>query len=1241
MSWSSHRQDPNSSSSPSSATSSSTIANQGSKIPQIIPSATSDDRQNEASGQRDGLEIEHSRDRRHDISEPGHGGQRKRHRPTHSGGFLLQSPGIYDTRSIKGQSIPEASSKRNIAKEKRRASSYVSDNKHDRLSVQKHRPSIGSSPLANQVTDATTLEDQGLGVEMEPTNIQDRPQEPSQNSTEATHRSLSSFDSDPAQIVNLALNLSESRRRQFSTGRLSPMDFSGSRRAASTSQVLAPLPSTPALSGLRYHPAQQRRASRNSSPLSNGLDPREPQPPLLPIAPTTIHPYLNTPGQTGFTFSEATLLRADKARISLELSYEHRRLLQYLPRLPTANEARSTAAKAMVKAPGVGQEILGKVYNPLQYIRNRKVRGRERKPINSEADGWQDLDSVRTWIDTVAAEREVNLSSADDHYPLPSFLKSSNTTPELGSPASGSKGAVGVAVKKVARSRIDWTASSWDMLADVYWLAQDDHKLLIEDRDGHKLYLPTSVHGEVSRMSREIARPMSRRSESIPRRLHHRNSSLIADGSKMEGVVTDRGRRRHQLRDSITNMREYSSSRDRKGKWPSRFIRSHSSSSSEESATGSVTSPPRFHGRRSSRERQDIALLNKQVMQLLAKEADDLKWDAVEQYANTVPDQNPVVATPVEQTSLDNEEDRLREQENFANNIKSSNQNRLSGDFHNELGRHSLSSFEKSGLKSPGSGKPMPSIAINFSPSNGGSGSSEEYQRPLQLSPDRASLSERSDQGQTVAEFDFAIEQNRPEGASPDRARDSKYTASDGYLSPASRKVFGRERHQGSSTRNHKSEREPKDFESRLRGLLKGTRITDIVTSPVNKVGELIWRREAGDEAIMQSPAAIDASDASETDESISKNRLSRTESASSDFRPSFTSTPNNGSQYHLPNLPVFRSPFQSNTASRGSFGEGDHSGQQSLASEQSKRPHRFSRHAPPLLDTRSISSMISTTAEAKDGTEDHGSLGATLHDTGNYKGGRRFAVVDGSRNGPVHDENVLGSASSNSSNPAQIDTLVDDKNWAWNVTNRCITTIQGPVTAKDIARLRALILSSETKANTILCQAGEISGSAPSSSRDLPSLRSSQLSRIRSDVAAAWSAIEDIDTNNDELRSAAEKLSQETVCGMHDEIRAIEERIASRLTSMVRVSADEADRLGSELSTSRTLQVKQLNDSIDLIMRRRRRRLRWIRRSGYLLLEWTLLGLMWWVWLIVVIVRIVRGTIRGIYIGTKWLFWL
>jgi len=91
----------------------------------------------------------------------------------------------------------------------------------------------------------------------------------------------------------------------------------------------------------------------------------------------------------------------------------------------------------------------------------------------------------------------------------------------------------------------------------------------------------------------------------------------------------------------------------------------------------------------------------------------------------------------------------------------------------------------------------------------------------------------------------------------------------------------------------------------------------------------------------------------------------------------------------------------------------------------------------------------------------------------------------------------------------------------------------------------------------------------------------------------------------------------------------------------MTRSAADEADEVSLDLSQGQRLKVKRVVDVIEKMLRRRRRRFRWVRRGLWLGVEWVLVGFMWYVWFVVVIARMVLGVGKGVVSAVRWLLWL
>lgn len=1196
-------------------------------------------------------------DRSYDTHQQQHG----QRRPRNSGGFLLPDPS-----SAFGPTVPNPRDTSAALKGKAR----IDDGDliiSKRAFPNRHRltPSLGSSPLAVEVLNATA----GSHTEDAAANNGDEPLSTHARESGSVHSSLGSdpipngtqksgeagrdpipaigFDTDPAQIVNLALSLSESRRRNFSAGLLSPTNNIGDRRIISAGSIS---PGTHARNGggnLRQHMQQQRRISRNLSPRTRLPNPRDISPRLRSDGTSTSSPRVAIPNfiqasELPFNPSDATLSRAEKARLSLELSYEYRRLLQYLPKLPTTSGRHVTARRAPWNN---SQETgsLGRPYNPLQYIRNRKVRFRERQPFDSEAEGWRDLERVRRWVDTVANEREVGVATTDDRHPLPSFeTVAADSVSTGGLPASSPTKANAVQNSKQRRPRMDWATTPWDLLADAYWLQHDGNLALIEDATGHK----------VTPNSESYKLPSTRNSLEIDRRSVRAESAgrQAVSAAQLKSFKTDarnetsreRGRLQEQEAPHVNG------SRDRRGRWPRKLIRSRSSSSSDNSDRDNLSR--RKRGRLRNQDYLDSTVLEKHMMALLAQEAVHDDEDMSQDFSKDTTVGNSLAGGSVHRSqgmfkaSVQSPETARSHRGGVQTSARSSLERPRS--------RHratSIDDLDATAQNSPIMPGFTPSIAINLPRPNS-----------PRISPKKPLPSfrpARSKERQAISENDFALSspsttdlsrQGTRESNLDDASRRERYKSDvNGFLSPTTEgfgKIFRRSEGGG------KGSKEINDSDSRFRGFFRGGRIAEIVGNEVGRVGDRLWRKDAGSQATqITSPASGYTSDESNLEmdglDSSPEADLSRT-TANSDNKP----------KYFMANLPDFQLPSTKETRTEEPpvhSPREDPISRQQIAQRERGRPARFERLAPPKIDMRSISPSPSpplTRTQTRNVVSSYDPFDSRQSSTSPSEGRvrdaeRRLNAVLGipgtiGRGGPP----MTGLVSLESRHRRSRERPVLEGKRRRSISDRSVSAVRGNVTKRDIARVRALLLSSGVKANEIARRAHDITNTSSPILQDLEKISGAtlpQMPRSQEHVSAARIYTSHIDKNNKQLRDAAERFSNQAVDQLHKQVNEVDEHITQKLTPLVRSSADVADTFSAQLMTTHTLEVKQLHDAVDAILRRRRRRLRWVRRLGYVLLEWTLLGIMWWVWLIVVIVRLIRGTLHGFARGVKWLLWL
>ncbi|KAL7276200.1 hypothetical protein RUND412_000818 [Rhizina undulata] len=187
----------------------------------------------------------------------------------------------------------------------------------------------------------------------------------------------------------------------------------------------------------------------------------------------------------------------------------------------------------------------------------------------------------------------------------------------------------------------------------------------------------------------------------------------------------------------------------------------------------------------------------------------------------------------------------------------------------------------------------------------------------------------------------------------------------------------------------------------------------------------------------------------------------------------------------------------------------------------------------------------------------------------------------------------------------------------------------------KDIKRTRVLLLSSGILARGIPSR--NASNTTAASPQPPPSIAV----LTKQAMVSATQHSQEITLTSRHFAQQSYKFSSSTAASLQAQILAIHDDITSFLTPMVRRIADDADELNREVTTTHTLAVKKVGDEVGVMGRMRRRRLRWIRRSGYILLEWVVVVVMWAVWLVVVGVRCVRMGVMGVIRGVRWVLWI
>ena len=142
--------------------------------------------------------------------------------------------------------------------------------------------------------------------------------------------------------------------------------------------------------------------------------------------------------------------------------------------------------------------------------------------------------------------------------------------------------------------------------------------------------------------------------------------------------------------------------------------------------------------------------------------------------------------------------------------------------------------------------------------------------------------------------------------------------------------------------------------------------------------------------------------------------------------------------------------------------------------------------------------------------------------------------------------------------------------------------------------------------------------------------------------VVAARNLIARLTNDGQKFQMKLQSFQSIVSPNLHRALQELEDFVNNELTPRVRQSGDGAGELSTKLSYTSTLAVKEVNERIDAAIRRRRRGpVRWMRRFGYLCIEWVVVALLWGIWAVVSILRVVRAVL-GIFIRlVKWLLFL
>ncbi|KAI2622499.1 hypothetical protein GGR54DRAFT_66254 [Hypoxylon sp. NC1633] len=1217
--------------------------------------------------------IPHTHTQNQGIRDLNHEVQRRRrsHRPRSSGGFLLANLVLDESSKSTPVSRDDGRRRSRIPVDSRKGKTPL--NKSDR----------------SHATDSTQT---GLGIDVQDTKRQSDGQASrviSVTSDEERHQSQGAqrssmiptlqpstapLDVDSAQIVNMALNLSESRRAAAKRNISSPIP-----------PRLAQLPDTPAGGSLKQHLQQQRRTSRNISP--------RPEKSLTPRAVSAsrvaspLQPSFEQEGSYKYHFSSSTLNRAQKAKEYLELMAQYRRLLQFVPPIEHVSRSRPSSSGVSTSPtnakmppnpfPNQPQALVGQTYNPLQYIRNRKVRARERRTIDGEAQGFSDVSRVTDWIDktsTSAAQSALTPGS----YSLPLFsgaldkLDQETVPSNIPRPVSASV--------KPKRLRIDWSIDPADMLADAYWVEQGDNRSLIEDRHYSKIY-PRKPETQVPTSQQAIEPGLSAVSTSSTK---EGDAGDGATGSEADHTSPTRVESdvpvpsaRDRARQKLQDLRGMHHKQNGLPHNHHDFLRFSKGSLSD---TSDSETDRRRRNRNGTISANGTDLLEKQMMDMLAKEVSEEQkenlGDTGPGYLKQLPSR---MATP-EKTSRTPEQQTFSRRGSRVDFVESQgkvNRSRVLQASPIGSGRPSLevpghtsrlsTDLDSSRPESPdlkpfrGRSTQMPTIGMDLSPptSRPGSPGRRPFSRVKSIFRDRSRERERERERERDRAGDQIIREKDDKADTPIEPHEllnlSALTA-ERFQSPDRRrsKSLTRKITPRSTNESHKSHRSMGSLKLRgedqvgLRTIFKGgAKLDGMIRGGVSKVTDLLWKRDSDGEGTSST------SSSEESDEDVKRGRVKEplTPSRSSSRPPRDTHRQKN----YLDVMPPFKSASVSQDKPRL-----DELESLTLTTTMSRpnRSPRFDRLKPPRIDIRKASPPTTEFERAKSRPLRDSDVSDTesrpREPAAQVDKSRTMTSKDVSEVLPIPPSQALLSQQ-------QPSTALSHGARHWSISNRGSESQGTQISRREVARLRALILCSGIKAMEISRRAHEPHPLfafddraatdlgppwiGPEMARFVPpgSSFAAGLSIPQTHVYPATARLlsSTITSSIQASESSTASFAAHTAPLLQRRVEALHERVAADLVQMTHRAADEADELSRDLVDGQRLRIKRVTDTMDKMLRRRRRRFRWVRRAGWLAVEWALVGFMWYVWFVVTVARVVLGLGRGVVGAVRWLLWL
>jgi len=933
------------------------------------------------------------------------------------------------------------------------------------------------------------------------------------------------------------------------------------------------------------------------------------------------------PGSQAFNPSAATIARRNKARDYIELRIEYLRLLEYLPPLMldanapgnfvfSSNNVPGSPQAQLTRVPSYAgkQHDLGRPYNPLQYIRNRRSRARERRGLDHSPHEFVDVDEVRDWVDQVEQQSRHPGYRRDDGVLLPKLHDDHPGSTEPNKPPRPHKG---------------WVFCPEELLADAYWLEQSDNKTVIENRHGQKIFPPKEAPKS------ELLQPRVSKDYPEKRRRSWVEGVAGVGADPASGGESDRGSERGRKRRLLPAFRSDS---PRHGKHSRRGSRLRTNIDSDTSGSESDS------GKRKPRivvdDEHNTGPLALQLETMLKQQANETGTKSPAIFTPDTPNkwgrhhadehESKVSRDSLEVPRIGNGFTSMDLPGTFMMPPRVRTNVTLSGDDFEP--RSSFDDLDTTAPSTPLHPKRFPHMGSNLSPPPSRDSSVTRKTRRSKLNPFHSHESSEDHAHNHQQEPAVSgLNKNRRSRQTSEETQDSGHVGHAIMAAPyAMKSLLSHRRNESTSSLPSPDKirrRDTQEPHSAVSRFFKG------VKHEGSKVSDFVFRKDRPDDEdgdlLSDGNVADYGTDTSTKGSKYNRPGLSRSVTANT----AESVAPKKDSHYHL-DLPEFKTAHAAQVDEDDSL-SGDHISRQNRERKNSRSP-RFDRLAPPRMDLERVSTASSQVTLGASRSRSHERINKVLA----RPGGAYIAGLP-----PTGLRDVQGSDNRHRSSSRP--TLEGKRHWSIADDDAHLLHRKNNgnlVTSADIARVRALFLCSGIKAREITRRAHTkrspppewLARAAATANRELV-----PVPRKEEHVLAARLLVRELESSTRSLSASTQNFRNKTIKELTEVITELRARVDSDLMPRIFDSGDTAVRITSEISGQGPLQVKQITDDIDRMLRHRRRRMRWVRGFGWMLVEWALVAVMWWVWLVVVLVGSVKRVFGFGWGVVRWLLWL